>query len=135
MEIHGLKNEGENNCYVNVIIQAIWNLYALREDLISIVHAHKSNNCTLCELSVFLTQTLLVNMQYSGMKNLSVSNLKLVLNSRHSKEVLNNWGCAIETFEQILEAMHTESSENSGNPCELDCISHNYFGLSLRNEL
>ena len=54
MEFRGLKNEGENNCYLNVIIQVFWNFNELKNDFMSIIHAHAEKDCISCEITVFI---------------------------------------------------------------------------------
>ena len=54
MEFRGLKNEGENNCCLNVIIQVFWNFNELKNDFMSIIHAHAEKDCISCEITVFI---------------------------------------------------------------------------------
>ncbi|KAJ6371281.1 hypothetical protein OIU77_001730 [Salix suchowensis] len=51
----GLKNDiGENNCFLNVIIQCLWNIQLVRNELCSITdsgHEHIGDPCVVCELA------------------------------------------------------------------------------------
>ncbi|KAJ6734777.1 UBIQUITIN SPECIFIC PROTEINASE [Salix purpurea] len=51
----GLKNYiGENNCFLNVIIQCLWNIQLVRNELCSITdsgHEHIGDPCVVCELA------------------------------------------------------------------------------------
>ena len=115
MEIRGLKNEGENNCYLNVIVQTFWNLAKLKSSLISVIHTHEETNCVTCELSVFATQNLFINMKYSGLQNFSIKSLKKCLFFKSNKILTNDYGCAAESFEEMLNFMHLETFENNSS--------------------
>ncbi|KAF9663778.1 hypothetical protein SADUNF_Sadunf17G0087400 [Salix dunnii] len=51
----GLKNDiGENNCFLNAIIQCLWNVQLVRNELCSITdsgHEHIGDPCVVCELA------------------------------------------------------------------------------------
>ncbi|CAK7338602.1 unnamed protein product [Dovyalis caffra] len=50
----GLKNDGENNCFLNVIIQCLWNIQPVRYELSSISdsgHEHVGDPCIVCGLA------------------------------------------------------------------------------------
>ena len=52
-DIKGLQNRGENNCFINVAIQTLWNLKDVRKKILSISHSHsKEIPCVTCEISV-----------------------------------------------------------------------------------
>ena len=49
----GLQNKGENNCFINSVVQIIWSLKDLRNQLILSSHTHKTQSlCISCEISV-----------------------------------------------------------------------------------
>ena len=53
MELKGLQNKGENNCFINVVVQILWNLNEARETIINSSHSHTEQyQCITCEISV-----------------------------------------------------------------------------------
>lgn len=105
----------------------------MRNFLADQAHSHISTNCITCEISVTLTQTLIINMKYSNSKNFSLTHLKQALQLKQNLEPNNDFGCALETFETILEVLHTETEKNSD--CKDKCVSHKYFGLEFYEEM
>ena len=58
---HGLTNPfGENNCFVNVILQALWHIPKFASAFISRddPHLHANNGCVFCALKVKLVVTI-----------------------------------------------------------------------------
>lgn len=131
MEIRGLSNDGENNCYLNVLIQIFWNFPEIKQKILTKAHSHSSTPCVTCELSVTPTQSLFISMEFSGTRNFSINNLKSAIFSLHDKEINNEFGCAIENFEQILEIFHKESEILIENNCSNTCLAHYFFSMSL----
>ena len=133
--LKGLQNRGENNCFINVIIQILWNIKDTRNQLISRSHSHESQiSCITCEISVISNQNLFVNMKYSALKTFSTHHLREVLSTIASMQEdfqLDRMGCAVETFEEILNILHKESSP----VCNNDCISHKYFSVQYCQEV
>jgi hypothetical protein len=47
----GLKNEGDNHCFLNVVIQILWHLPSFRSTFISAAHqCHDNELCVCCSL-------------------------------------------------------------------------------------
>jgi hypothetical protein len=44
-------------------------------------------------------------------------------------------GCALETFEDILNLIHKESLTPGRETCDNECITHKFFGLQLCEEM
>jgi ubiquitin C-terminal hydrolase len=51
-DLRGLQNKGENNCFINVVIQSLWNIKKLQESFVSNSHSHDCSDCITCEISV-----------------------------------------------------------------------------------
>ncbi|XP_028051298.1 uncharacterized protein LOC114255965 isoform X1 [Camellia sinensis] len=54
----GLRNVGENNCFINVIVQAFWHLRTFRGKFLrrsTPAHAHIKDPCIVCELHGIFT--------------------------------------------------------------------------------
>ena len=77
-------------------------------------------------------------MKYSENKNFSTQGIRAVLknieNSQKDYED-HKMGCAIETFEDILELIHKESLPEGETNCNNTCISHKYFGHQYIEEM
>lgn len=133
--LKGLQNKGENNCFINVVVQILWNIPETRNQLLSQTHVHENPTpCITCEISVISTQNLFVNMKYSALKTFSTQHLREVLSTVATLQtdfLLNNMGCAIETFEEILDILHQESLPN----CSESCITHKYFSIQFCEEV
>ena len=57
MELHyslvGLENKGQNNCFINVVIQILWHMSEIRNQFINESHTHDKNAlCITCEIIV-----------------------------------------------------------------------------------
>ncbi|CAL5366345.1 unnamed protein product [Camellia sinensis] len=54
----GLRNVGENNCFINVIVQSLWHLRTFRGKFLrrsTPAHAHIKDPCIVCELHGIFT--------------------------------------------------------------------------------
>ncbi|GMP27330.1 hypothetical protein CsSME_00003370 [Camellia sinensis var. sinensis] len=54
----GLRNVGENNCFINVIVQSLWHLRTFRGKFLrrsTPAHAHIKDRCIVCELHGIFT--------------------------------------------------------------------------------
>lgn len=51
--LKGLQNKGENNCFINVVVQLLFSFKQVRESILSNTHNHPITvSCLTCELSV-----------------------------------------------------------------------------------
>lgn len=55
--LRGLENlMGENNCFLNVVIQSLWHLRAFSSAFVELTQHTHSDNCVVCELQSIYTQ-------------------------------------------------------------------------------
>ncbi|CAG9322515.1 USP54_2 [Blepharisma stoltei] len=150
----GLKNRGENNCFLNVILQSLWNIEVLRNQLMSQTrHVHEKsffeesedqNLCLKCEI-----EHLMVEIQFSESKSIPSTTVRRALSQLTSKFQDRAMACAVEAFEEILMYIHRESVSNSicinsssiyikdqlnSTICNPPCISHANFTLQTIDE-
>lgn len=54
-KFRGLINRGENNCFINVVVQILWTIPEARTLIMSQSHSHSAGvSCLTCEISVFI---------------------------------------------------------------------------------
>lgn len=131
----GLCNRGENNCFINVVVQILWTVPEARAYLMSQTHSHQSSlSCLSCEISVIPKQSLFTNMTYSDITNFSTTNLRHALANHlpsSSEFEESKMGCALEAFEQILNLLHIESLKPNQDSCDNSCVTHKFFGFQF----
>jgi hypothetical protein len=77
-------------------------------------------------------------MKYSDNKNFSTHSLRQALSKKSALKIdytEKNMGCAIETFEEILEIIHNEHALQDTDNCDYKCIAHSNFGIQLCEEM
>jgi hypothetical protein len=114
----GLSNEiGENNCFLNVIIQSLWHLRSCRVLISTGDHAlhHRFGGkptkaaaetatrgaCLLCEL-----EQIFIMYQFAEEPVLEVDRVRVALGSMFQVGAMND---ATETLEAILDALHWDT--------------------------
>jgi len=103
-----INRAGENNCAINVIVQAFWQLYSFRADLLkNEEHKHNPTNCFFCALKNIFAQ-----IKFGEDDILPTSSLREALSSQYqneSKFQLGKMEDAVETFVLFLKLfMETE---------------------------
>jgi len=54
-KFRGLINRGENNCFINVVVQILWTIPEARALIMTKSHSHSSDlSCLNCEISVLI---------------------------------------------------------------------------------
>eukprot|EP01029_Cantina_marsupialis_P002633 TRINITY_DN1247_c0_g2_i1.p1 TRINITY_DN1247_c0_g2~~TRINITY_DN1247_c0_g2_i1.p1 ORF type:complete len:662 (-),score=138.78 TRINITY_DN1247_c0_g2_i1:139-2058(-) len=139
----GLQNEaGENNCFLNVVVQALFNLPNFRKTFLEGVSTqHKClyekenniGNCVCCSLADVLIR---LRRCETGISNelTSVNGLRQALH-KHSKKNLFKPGemnDAAETYMELMELLH-DSFKPGGKDEGCDCCIHNYFGMAVKS--
>ncbi|RHZ39157.1 hypothetical protein DYB31_015667, partial [Aphanomyces astaci] len=106
----GLTNYvGQNNCFLNVIIQSLWHLDSFRVLITSSDHTalHSVHDtCLLCELKEIFTY-----YEYGEEKTLAPDNVRVALNvlsSQTDRFRLGAMADATETLDTILASMHAD---------------------------
>lgn len=129
----GLTNPtGENNCFVNSAVQALWHMDVFRKNFKRVDgHACMGDACIFCALKVLFTQ-----FQYSEKDSLPPDALRRALAISFMKEKrfqLKSMDDAAECFENILLQVHFCLTDNiEENQCNVKhCIPHNKFAMSI----
>ena len=127
----------ENNCFLNVLIQALFNLNKFREYLLEIFYNKTQNEVIkeLCEL-IHSYKDIKENNKYNNQKieaTLSVNSLRTFLNNIYGSYRKGESGDPLETLENLLDLIHQEflllNPTKDGDNCK--CPSHNFFFLDL----
>jgi len=138
-EEKGLENNiGENNCFLNVVIQSLWHLEEFKRRFTFAVkqkHIHQ-DPCGYCSLELIFT-----HYQYSSMEHLPPTALRqtmAILFRPTAQFQLFQIDDASEAFEAVLTCLHQQLSSRSPSElhaCSQDCIAHSVFGISTVEEL
>eukprot|EP00434_Breviolum_minutum_P017486 symbB.v1.2.015433.t2/scaffold1121.1/size137196/1 len=143
----GLENKrGSNHCFLNVVIQALWNLQAFRTRLLAEPHGHANRStchmCCYCEL-----KSLFQEYNVSDAATLPPDGLRRALSSVYNAQrfKVGEMEDASETLEAILgilHACHVEDTSQASQPlnlrhvekastfgCHPLCFAHDVFGI------
>ncbi|KAM7479967.1 hypothetical protein LguiA_028180 [Lonicera macranthoides] len=148
----GLKNEiGEYNCFLNVIIQSLWNLRQFRDEFLrrsTSEHVHVGEPCVICALySIFSA----LSMASTDLRRESISptSLRIALSNLYpesnffqeaqmndASEVLGViFNCLHQSFTYGSGVSDTESLESnilgSWDCANKTCIAHSLFGMDI----
>eukprot|EP01117_Protostelium_nocturnum_P001079 TRINITY_DN11405_c0_g1_i1.p1 TRINITY_DN11405_c0_g1~~TRINITY_DN11405_c0_g1_i1.p1 ORF type:complete len:633 (-),score=181.22 TRINITY_DN11405_c0_g1_i1:50-1948(-) len=138
-----LNGFGENNCFLNVVIQALWHLEPFRAKFLnhqkkSTQHhpLHNSDDCISCAL-----ESIFMQYQFSDSATLPPTALRetlAILFKPVQKFQLKQLDDASEALEAVLERLHgqldgkTLSNSEDNTYCkDVECIPHKVFGLNL----
>ena len=127
----------ENNCFLNVLIQSLFNLNEFREYLLETLYNKAQNEVIkeLCELinSYKNIKEKSKNENQKIEATLSVNLLRTHLNNSFGNYTKGESGDPMETLERILDLIHKEyltlNLTKEGDNC--NCPSHNFFFLDL----
>ncbi|OQR99160.1 inactive ubiquitin carboxyl-terminal hydrolase [Thraustotheca clavata] len=146
----GLTNYfGQNNCFLNVVIQSLWHLDSFRVLIRTLDHStlHNINqSCVLCELKEIFTY-----YEFSDESSLAPDNVRIALDLLYKERFqLGRMADATETLDTILAFMHTDQLRHtSQNPqaiasvnlatsiqikdidCMPKCIAHAIFEANM----
>jgi ubiquitin C-terminal hydrolase len=134
----GLKNRGENLCFLNVVIQALWHLEPFREQFMHRnAHVHKQSStsglqdCLSCELT-----TIFNNYEFGEDQCLPANRMQQALHVLTNQFAAGAMADAKEALEAVLLCIHREqSASNADSDCTPLCISHSIFGCDMCNIL
>ncbi|CAH2064958.1 unnamed protein product [Thlaspi arvense] len=152
----GLQNEvGEYNCFLNVIIQSLWNLGMFRAEFLqssTLGHHHVGDPCVVCSLYEIFT-ALSVASSETRKEPVAPSSLRIALSKLYpdssffqeaqmndASEVLAViFDCLHRSFAQSSSVSDTESSGSnctgSWDCANLTCIAHSLFGMDIVEQL
>ncbi|CAL5369182.1 unnamed protein product [Camellia sinensis] len=144
----GLRNVGENNCFINVIVQSLWHLRKFRGKFLrrsTPAHVHIKDPCIVCELrGIFIA----LREAKEGDDAVSPTTLRIALSKWQDcnfQEGQKN--DAFEALVAILDVLHWSftfdsdsklpgSSYTDSRNCDNDaCIAHTVFGINIIENL
>lgn len=123
----GLVNNGQNNCFMNAVVQVLWNLSAFSSEISSIEqHAcTRDHKCVLCALQIIFSA-----LRYS-IETVDPIGLRRALGALSSNFAVKDMGDASEAFTYILDELHKATMQkDSGFDC---CIVHKMFSIDILN--
>ncbi|KAF8080825.1 hypothetical protein N665_0920s0008 [Sinapis alba] len=152
----GLQNEvGEYNCFLNVIIQSLWNLGVFRAEFLrssTLDHHHVGDPCVVCSLYEVLTALSAASREIRK-EPVTPSTLRIALSNLYpdssffqeaqmndASEVLAViFDCFHRSFTQSSSVSDTDSSESnctgSWDCANRTCIAHSLFGMNIFEQL
>ncbi|XP_010503407.1 PREDICTED: uncharacterized protein LOC104780601 isoform X2 [Camelina sativa] len=152
----GLQNEvGEYNCFLNVIIQSLWNLGMFRAEFLqssTLEHHHVGDPCVVCSLYEIFTALSAASSQ-TRKEPVAPSSLRIALSNLYpdssffqeaqmndASEVLAViFDCLHRSFAQTSSVSDTESAESnstgSWDCVNRTCIAHSLFGMDIFEQL
>ncbi|VVB04491.1 unnamed protein product [Arabis nemorensis] len=152
----GLQNEvGEYNCFLNVIIQSLWNLGLFRAEFLrrsTLEHHHVGDPCVVCSLYEIFTALTAASSE-THKEPVAPSSLRIALSNLYpdssffqeaqmndASEVLAViFDCLHRSFAQSSSVSETESSESnctgSWDCANRTCIAHSLFGMDIFEQL
>eukprot|EP01040_Poterioochromonas_malhamensis_P000590 gene590-630_t len=129
----GLTNKaGENNCFLNVTIQALWHLGPFRVHLQQLIASLKGHNVTGLSQTekkktfLFALCNLFIQYEFTDQDVLPPNELRESLSALSADFELGKIADATETLETILQAIHDEF--NALCPNHVKCLAHATFG-------
>jgi hypothetical protein len=135
----GLQNlDGENNCFLNVTIQALWHLGPFRIELqrLLIEQQHQRNNENIKPSGdkesekdpdlISVLSNLFVQYEFSELSVLPPTELRIILHELTQRFEIGSMADCNDAFVTILERIHEESKSSCPTPSK--CLSHRVFG-------
>ena len=137
----GLRNlVGENNCFLNATIQALWHIGPFRHQLQTLIakkNSEKEGNdvASICESRSILDAlcNLFVQYQCTELSILPPTELRTTLSDLFSQFQLGEIADANETLEAILETIHSEHKPACSHSSH-KCLAHTVFGGLLMEQ-
>ncbi|KAJ8640949.1 hypothetical protein MRB53_017643 [Persea americana] len=152
----GLKNEvGEYNCFLNVIIQSLWNLKRFRDEFLRTpqsLHVHVRDPCVICALYDIFTALSMATAE-TEREAVAPTCLRIALSKLNPDSNVFQEGQmndASEVLAAIFDCLHqahasefgahnTESEESkcvgSCDGRSNACIAHTLFGMDIQLEI
>jgi len=138
---------GENNCFLNVVIQSLWHLEPFRakftsHDALSSHHHQEREECVYCSLEIIFTQ-----YEFSEDAQIPPTALRKTMHLLYKSQArfqLFELDDAAEAFEAVLACLHNqyhrfekESSQHElVDKCgSLKCIAHRVFGVNTIEQI
>eukprot|EP01083_Nonionella_stella_P068580 182246_1 len=139
-ELYKENRFGDNTCFMNVVIQALWHIRSFRERFYSLnyTHTHKRTPCVYCSLLHVFTHYKFAEDKIAPPRQLREALAKL--SQRESYEYSFNLGAlcdAEECLDAILKWFHCDQvglkslKRYKDTGCSPECISHASFGAEI----
>ena len=127
-----MANNGDNNCFLNATIQALWHLGPFRIGLQRILEDNSKsqlNNSSILNAII----NLFINYEFTDLTCISPLELRKLLSSISDQFLLGDIADSNEVFEYILNQLHNEN-HNQKCPGNYQCLSHTIFSGILINQ-
>ncbi|KAH3744225.1 ubiquitin specific protease 54 [Pelomyxa schiedti] len=134
----GLTNpSGENNCFVNVVLQALLHLRPFASAFQSVTnHTHSATGCVFCAL-----QSIFVDYNFSESGTVPPNLLRSALAELFKKESrfqLGQLDDASEAYEEMMHSLHValaSGEQQNQTFCSPPCLSHKLFGVQILQQV
>eukprot|EP00743_Colponemidia_sp_Colp-15_P012560 GILK01014338.1.p1 GENE.GILK01014338.1~~GILK01014338.1.p1 ORF type:complete len:801 (+),score=115.39 GILK01014338.1:238-2403(+) len=134
---------GAQNCFLNVIIQALWHLDSFRSKYATVPeHSHSQVNphCITCDLKTLFRKYEMTGTSEAGSMTVAPDSLRFDLDYLYEgkKFRMGEMADATEAFIAMLNAIHASSlpvqmnaEEAESVPCTPLCVAHSIFWCSF----
>lgn len=123
--IKGIKNSlGENNCFLNSIIQNLWHLTSFRSNFLNTDHPNHSHDCVFCSLRD------LFKLYGSDEEIVTPTDLRKSLSGKGERFKPGESEDALEVYDVLLDNLHSCLSSQEAE-CTPLCIIHDVFSLRI----
>ena len=125
-------NAGENNCFLNVVLQSLFLLPPFATEFVATTrHTHDERCCVFCALT-----GIFADYQYGEGRAIPPTAMRRALSILYAPEsrfAMNAVEDASEALEGILSELHAELAgrRDADAPCTPPCLVHRVFGLEL----
>lgn len=129
----GLENNSENNCFLNVTIQALWHLGPFRIELQKITNQIdiEKNSILRSDLDIMsILCNLFTEYKFTNFNELSPIELRIALSSISEKFELGSMADSNEALDAILNLIHQQCVPKCGENNK-KCLAHQVFGAQL----
>lgn len=124
----GLVNAvGENNCFLNVTVQALWHLGPFRMGFQNLIAQSDRNHKSLDKI-VDAICNLFVNYEYADSSVIPATELRQKLSLISSRFELGSIADANEVLDTILARIHDDTMPSCPDSNNGKCLSHTVFG-------
>jgi hypothetical protein len=129
----GLKNAaGENNCFLNVTIQALWHLGPFRANMKQLMAAILDGQFSpkfVDQSFILALCNLFIQYEFAEEQVLPPDELRLLLGSLNEKFGVGKIADANEALDTILQRIHNEFAFLC--PLKCKCLAHQTFGVQM----
>lgn len=124
---------GENNCFLNVVLQALWHLGAFSTRFAALEQHRHADPCVFCALKAIFS-----DYQFGDDAHVLPDSVRRALSTIFAPESrfqLGAFADAAETYEALLTKLHEEVCDTKASAdsctCSPPCVAHKVFGLNV----